>query len=227
MKPLHHTFCLFVLLASTACSNITGETPPPDLVYTVTQGPFVNRYEIGERIVFREGINVVSDPERNLFFGMSGKCYSRWIPSFWLPDDPQYDEFDRIAQRNNDTGFTGEIRNRIPTCLPMNLTALSIACNLDWDEAHAAGVPLDELCTFSFTPYGPFIQNDYRGKEPDEIEKRLCDLTREELFMVGLPAYINLTIPDHLMGKSIRFTVTYTDTQGKELKSTCVLKTEK
>lgn len=216
-----------IFTAAGACEE-RAETPPPSLAFTVTDGSYVNCYQIADSFDLINNTNAPSATKRVMIIDPheQTRCYSQWILSYYLPNNPQHDVFDRIAHRNQDTGFTGEIWGSMHTCFSINFSDISIACNLDWDEAHSAGVPLDDLCDLIFTPYGLFIQNGYLGEAPDPIRKRMSDVTPEELYIIDEP-FINLTIPDQLMGKSIQFTVTMTDTQGKEYKCSYTLKSEK
>lgn len=210
----------FTALLSFAACEYRDAPPPERLIVDVENGPYIQAYESGRLVLLSDAD--LSDRNRSLLFRIdpiySTTCYSRWIPSPWLPADPRFELFEEIALRNGDTSFTGRIYDWFPCAFAQNFAEFHLICNLDWDEAHPAGTPLDDLVTLTFMPYGPHIRNGYKEylTWASHITRPLDEVTPEELNIIDNFVSFGFRVPDHLMGSRLRMTLRIIDSEGKE-----------
>lgn len=115
-----------------------------------------------------------------------------------LSKDREYYEYKEISLKHNDLHYVRDVEYEIPgpstfsgySYFDVDPVKIEIVSNKDFDDEHPAGTSLGDLFYFqSITPH-PFIKNGYSGEEFTLINKRLNELTAEDMI---------LSIPDQLI----------------------------
>lgn len=148
---------LGMLLAS--CSSATDDQP-------IGNGETV--FSPSYIVAYNKGALTIKD--RIDFWSIEGvqpvTSYCIW---FLNRDEESCEEFIRLAKRNGDTGFNAELNfldQLYNQCFADNFTSIRFRSDRDWDGAHPAGTPLDDLVTVMLSSYAPFVRSGYDRKAP-------------------------------------------------------------
>ncbi len=114
---------------------------------------------------------IAADPIRNSdywdlsFVPASVKLY--YAPESMVCPDT-WETFGAIARRNGDTQYNGLLNEyeMNAVCFADNFTSIRFRSDRDWDGAHPAGTPLDDLVTVMLSSYAPFVRSGYDRKAP-------------------------------------------------------------
>lgn len=225
-STIRYLFCFGALLTSVAC-DLGSDPPPAEFDVEVENGNCIMAYLDG-RIQLDSNIGIYGPDETERIITIridpNETFYSRWVPPYWQQGEPKHEQYDEIAQRNGDTGFTGRILREMTVALAQNFSEMHLTCDKDWDEVHPAGIPIDDLVKCTFTPYGPYILGGYTDGLAEKT-KMLAEVTADEWYIIGSNMYFDITIPQHLMGSHFDLTLRYVDREGKSGKTSCRIKT--
>lgn len=101
----------------------------------------------------------------------------------------QEENYNKLCKKHNDYGYKHKVTVIDESIIMSNIyvdfdpVRIEIISDCDFDEAHPAGSSLSDIFYFrSFTPY-PFIKREYTGEKYTLINKRLDQLTAEELIL--------------------------------------------
>ncbi len=95
--------------------------------------------------------------------------------------------FERLAAYHGDENYNQEVwvyalgTAEGPAALADNYLSLHVTSDKDWDGAHPAGTPLDDLLLVEFESHAGFIQSGYTTHSQDEKEVRISELTPADL----------------------------------------------
>lgn len=151
------------------------------------------------------------------------------------------EEFVRIAARNGDTGFDGNLWSFIylsRVVFADNFQSIHLTSDRDWDEEHPAGTLLDDIVLWEAITYSDFIRNGYTGGNPDEspfvyYQESLAAIEPAWMEMIKLDQTIGkghspnlLFAKSPTLDKEHTLTVTLTTTEGKTYRPTITLRPE-
>lgn len=203
------TLCIVLLLviATTGCEKEEPGFYPKHLIRSYSEG----EYELIYHDLYMEV----------KLKGAGRRDYDS--PDAVQPADERYLE---LARRNGDTCFyqlTYPLWYMNRGALADNFRSLSIVSNADWDEAHPAGTPLDDLFEVGLAVYGPFIRNGYTYVEEPSyglscyvgVRKRMDQLEPPDMeaSVNDGPALYILSYPT--LAREHTLTLTITTTEGK------------
>ncbi|MDE5729928.1 MAG: hypothetical protein K2H81_00155 [Alistipes sp.] len=112
--------------------------------------------------------------------------------------------FERLAERNGDTSFNRWIDHwrADPSDWPYtvytwadNFQSMHVTSDADWDEAHPAGTPLDDILRIKIETYAEFVRSGYQTYPHISIEKSMLisELTPEDMEMIACYPEIRFT----------------------------------
>lgn len=178
---------------------------------------------------------VFSDPVIHELVAAYTESY-RSIPPLDQIDPVDTEKFIEISERNEDFQF---YRVAMPgehlydeVALSDSFSSIHVTCDVDWDEAHPAGTPLDDILEVEFWTYTYIIARGYwdnpsEGGLDGKYLKRMDELTADDLRVLnylpekGSPMRRNRhptairfsSLPDD-PARKYRLTVTMTTTDG-------------
>lgn len=122
-----------------------------------------------------------------------------------------------IAERNGDMSYNrfADYDWAFRSAYADNFASLHLTSDKDWDEAHPAGTPLDDLIWIKAACYDQYIRNGYTGEGSNYIEKLLHRLGSDELRVVDEfytnPDFYFLSVPITDQEHTLTLTITTTD----------------
>lgn len=154
------------------------------------------------------------------------RIYYSDYPSKIIDKESSPVRFRRLAERNGDTSFNQWIDHwrADPSEWPYtvytwadNFQSMHVTSDADWDEAHPAGTPLDDILRITIETYAEFVRSGYQA--PDiSIEKSMLisELTPEDMEMIATYPMIRFTSaptisPNHTL------TLEWTTVEGRVL----------
>ena len=146
-------------------------------------------------------------------------CDVRYISSPDKYPGIRAERYLEIAERNGDMSYNrfADYDWAFRSAYADNFASLHLTSDKDWDEAHPAGTPLDDLIWVKAGCYGPYIQRGYTGEGIHFIDKRLDRIATDEFCVVtDLGVYRNpdfcfLSVPDKDELHTLTLTITTTD----------------
>lgn len=126
--------------------------------------------------------------------------------------------YEQLAEKYGDVGFDRYIESPEPhreKYAVENLAGIELICLEDIGENHPAGSSVAEMFEFeSKTPFD-YIQSRYTNFYNKKIVKRLDQVTKDDLYLIGLgDSSLFIITPlsqeySHLLGKKLRLTLNY------------------
>lgn len=101
----------------------------------------------------------------------------------WLPFH-QNKEFDSLAAMHNDTDYNRVYTygsddplaflngRRFPVANDADVLSVTVTCDSDWDDAHPAGTPLNDIILFTTYSYRDYIRSGYNDQMFPNYELR-------------------------------------------------------
>lgn len=137
-------------------------------------------------------------------------------------------QFEVLAAQFKDTDFNGAYYLNIPV-MYVQTESLNIVSDNDYDAAHPAGIPLNDLCNVFYLCVDDILANSYRftltAQQKENkwsagyFEKSITEFNREKPTLVAFDFRIQPIFRPAVPGTH-RFTVTYKNIDGKELSVT-------
>ena len=121
--------------------------------------------------------------------------------------------FNSIAKRIRDKNWNKYHFNGPVIALGKIITSVSVISDANFDADHPVGTSLNDLVDFHGSTAYHFIQNGYKGNEREYINKKISDLTENDLpFLINWDLSIEFTkLPDVQMNHKITVTITFED----------------
>ena len=128
--------------------------------------------------------------------------------------------YEQLAEKYGDMEFNRTVYGTCPADLRNkyaveNISKIELICLEDVGENHPAGSSVAEMFEIECrTPYD-YIQSHYTGFYNKKIVKRLDQVTKDDLYLIGLgDKYLFIIIPlnhdhSHVWGKKLRLTLNY------------------
>lgn len=208
---------IFGALLAVSCENKCETIYFPQLIEGYYQGKFkLEPYPFGDAFKGSWRLDVEFDVRGSDF-------------QVILPDGTGEGRYGGISERNGDLSYNGVLRggdyiqgpchrHEKVYALADNLTFIHVFSDVEWDEAHPAGKPLDDLITIVYGEYGSYVRSGYRSNvkyldgKYRMHQKYLSQVEDKELEMIG-PDLFQLRIPR--LNEPQTLTVEWTTTEGE------------
>ena len=137
--------------------------------------------------------------------------------------------FRRLAEHNGDTSFNRWIDHWAePGTWPYtveawadNFQSMHVTSDADWDEAHPAGTPLDDILRIKIETYAEFIRSGYQ-MYPAAREKFIfiSELTPDDMKMIAPDPTIHFTCAPTI-SPAHTLTLEWTTVEGRVMTASC------
>lgn len=218
-------FLLGALICTVGCK--IGDKP-----YKVTYQNFIWRYGQAFQLSLEEkksGEEMTSETAPARALRLNVDTWLHW----WAGGDL---EFWEIAKRNGDACYNHTVWKRTPdddyrpSCFAEQFNAIHVTSDAVWDDAHPAGIPLDDILWFEGRSVAPYVHSGYTADPMyTEIGKRLSEVTKDDLQMLVIqeehgfpePRIWFMTTPTHARKHVLTVLWTTKDGVTKEAKIIC------
>ncbi|MDE5729929.1 MAG: hypothetical protein K2H81_00160 [Alistipes sp.] len=135
--------------------------------------------------------------------------------------DPIYE---KLAERNGDTHFNQLFENKSDCpherVMADNFQSMHVTSDADWDEAHPAGTPLDDILLIEICTFAEFIQSNYTTPSCGYTEKSMLvsELTPADMKMLDtvlMPCIFFMSPPTLELNHNL--TLEWTTVEGRVL----------
>ncbi len=201
MKKIAFILCATLSLCLASCkSNIIGGSFPMDYTSYVYSYHFPTDMYLSNDYFYNHAQSW--EAYLNSPYGFSVIFKDDWTQTVsQLQRGDKKDRFDALSLKHDDTSFNQEVMsgdacpNGPHNYLGFDFLSITVTSDADFDEAHPAGTPLNDIVQFiAYTPY-PFIQNGYQYTAPESdalarwkeektlINKPLSECTPEDFIL--------------------------------------------
>ncbi len=188
----HHYISLLLsalfLLAATGCNR--------NKTNFVFHENFIEYYETGSNL----RLHLREEHDNPPYYHI--RIYYNDYPSKIIDKESSPVRFRRLAEHNGDTSFNQWIDHWAePGTWPYtveawadNFQSMHVTSDADWDEAHPAGTPLDDILRIKIETYAEFIRSGYQ-MYPAAREKFIfiSELTPDDMKMIAPDPTIHFT----------------------------------
>lgn len=210
-------FLLGALICTVGCK--IGDKP-----YKVTYQNFIWRYGQAFQLSLEEkksGEEMTSETAPARALRLNVDTWLHW----WAGGDL---EFWEIAKRNGDACYNHTVWKRTPdddyrpSCFAEQFNAIHVTSDAVWDDAHPAGIPLDDILWFEGKSVAAYIQSGYTADQQYvTISKKLTEVTEEDTKLLvatswnGLNRSVIRFMTTPVYARRHTLTVTWTTSGGE------------